>query len=720
MSSALEDWLEGGLEWFVSTLGVVEDFVAERLVAPLRDELQGLQHDVRDQIDEWEAQRQLPGPPSGQLSLQRVRDVLSSSQRNAQLAELDHEGAAPLSQEEAASQKQLIIGLGTVAATLLAAVVHPALYLVSVAGLLYQARHAIGAAYHGLVHERRMNIYCQNVILVAGAMIVGSFTAITLGLCAGSLLRWFMAKTESKAHRSVAAVFSYQPRSVWMVSGEIEIEVDFTTVRVGDVIVIRAGSMIPVDGTVVRGIGAVDQRMLTGESRPAEKGPGDEVRASGVVLTGALYVRVDSSGNATVAAQIARMLTDTSSYKQKIWTRTEQRLERLLPPFLALGALTIPLRGLDTALAILWTIPGYRLIFFGPLTMLNFMHLTSSQGILLKDGQALERLRAVDTVVFDKTGTLTLEQPHLGRIFAFAGQSEAEVLALAAAAESGQTHPIARAIQHQARHLDIPVAEAAEVAVGLGMHVTVHGQRVRIGSERLMTLQGITLSDEARQHQETVHASGNSLVFIARETELLGAVEICPSLRSEAQALVADLQRRGKHVLILSGDHEAPTRALAAQLGIERYFAQVLPEEKAKVIEKLKHEGRTVCFVGDGINDAVALQRADVSISMKGATSIATDVAQVIFMSGNLGQMSNLLNMADEFERYMRTNRLATSLPAFFLVAGTLTFGWSYLTAVLLTQVTTPIILYNLLHAMGRELPPATAPDYSSSFEAPP
>jgi Cu2+-exporting ATPase len=346
------------------------------------------------------------------------------------------------------------------------------------------------------------------------------------------------------------------------------------------------------------------------------------------------------------------------------------------------------------------------MMFFGPLTMLSFLHAASRKGILLKNGQVLERLRDVDTFVFDKTGTLTLEQPVAERVYCFAELTEEEILALAVSAEHRQTHPIALAIQELAKQRGIRPRPAEEVHVsrGFGMSVFVDGQRITLGSERMMSLAEVTLDSRALCEQKNVHAQGHSFIFIARENDLVGAIEIRPCIRPEATGIVAELKRRGKKVFILSGDHEAPTANLARHVGADHHFSQVLPEDKATVIEQMQTEGRTVCFVGDGINDSIALKQADVSISMKGAASIATDVAQIVLMNGNLELLLPLLDMSERFEHYMRVNRLAAGVPAFITLAGTMLLGWGFATAVVLSQLSTPLALYCLV-GPAREYP---------------
>lgn len=699
--SSSSSWFEAAFEKILDACHAVERAV-ERFIDPLAEEFRVIEQDLKDFAGELADGRENKALTISRSStsalLRSVKEIFVGQNRQEQLASLEPSSPVEQNSEVRAAIRSLIVGAATVAVTFLALTYDPRLLIVSAAGLLYQVGFFFRAAYRGLVEERRINIYAFNVIIYVGAFFSGSVMALTVTIWLGGLLRWILAMTEDLAQRSLHGVFGRQPRTVWLVMEDAEIQVPFEQLQVRDTIVISAGDMIPVDGEVIRGMGSVDQRMLTGEAQPIDRGIGDRVLASTVILQGRLYVRVEHSGNDTVASQVERMLADTADFKRELTARSVRHQDRMTTPFLMLGGATAAVWGLDSAYGVLWNIPGFRMYFFGPLTMLSFMHIASKKGILLKEGRALERLRTIDTVVFDKTGTLTLEQPTVGEIVSFSDCSTDEILQLALAAEHGQTHPIARAIQHLARQqaISVPAMEEPEVAVGFGVKAVVAGRQILVGSERLMNLHQVTLPPSAEWQQSAAHEQGRSLVFVSCDGQLLGALEICPTVRPEAATLVAELARRGKRVLILSGDHEAPTRSLAAQLGVGGYFAGVLPEDKARVIEQLREEGRVICFVGDGINDSIAMQRADVSVSMRGATSIATTVAQVVLMSGDLELMLPLFDLAERFERYMRINRLASSIPPLLITGGSILFGWSFMTAALLSQLTTPVALYSL------------------------
>jgi Cu2+-exporting ATPase len=321
---------------------------------------------------------------------------------------------------------------------------------------------------------------------------------------------------------------------------------------------------------------------------------------------------------------------------------------------------------------------GYDVALTGPISMLNYLNIASRHGVLVKDGRSLERLHEVDTIVFDKTGTLTLEDLHLAQVHSFNGFSEDALLAMAATAEARQSHPIARAIKSaaHARGLQLMPVDDMHYQVGFGMQVSVDGKTIRVGSARFMEMQEIPLHEEARELQRACAAQGCSLVFVAVDQQLMGALKLHATVRPEARQAVKRLRKRGLRLYMLSGDQLEPTRKLAEELGFDHYIANSLPEGKADVVELLHKEGRSVCFVGDGINDAIALKKAKVSISLLGATTVAMDTAQIVLMDRDLGHVANLLEMARDFDGTMKRALAAALIPDALVISGVFLLGF--------------------------------------------
>jgi len=325
-----------------------------------------------------------------------------------------------------------------------------------------------------------------------------------------------------------------------------------------------------------------------------------------------------------------------------------------------------------------------------PLSTLSFLNMASRHGVLVKDGRALELLDDIDTVVFDKTGTLTQEIPHVAKIYASGGYSEAEVLTYAAAAEHRQRHPVAKAILQAATEhgLEAPAIDAADYKVGYGIKVNLNGNVVRVGSARFMDLEAITIPPTIQKAMQTGHDIGASLVMVAVDGDLAGALELHPTIRPETQAVIHKLRELGVQSMhIISGDHEAPTRAMAEGLGLDSYSAEVLPSQKAAIIAQMQEEGRRICYVGDGINDSIALKQANVSVSLRGASTVATDTAQVILMDEDLEQLVHLFAVAKGFNRNLTQCLTIAAIPGLLNIYGAFFLHFGLISSVVCNQI---------------------------------
>lgn len=575
--------------------------------------------------------------------------------------------------------------------TSVAAMFYPPAGLAAVSLLTYLAVPLFKSAAIATFVEVKPRSCHVEAIVYAASMASGYY--VLTSLCSGvyffgSKLR---VKTQMRSTHRLQNLFGENPRQVWLNYDDVEVEVPFSSLQVGDTIVLQAGEFVPIDGTVVRGIGTVDQRTLTGESMPVEKGSGDTVFASTSLLSGKLYVRVEKTGAATTAASIQRILNGTANYTDDVEQEASRFANRMAGPTLLAGGATMLFMGPMSGIAVIGSDQSELNRISGPLGMLNYLELSSQRGILIKDGRCLEILKTVDTVVFDKTGTLTQDQPQIGYIHCFGDISENEVLRLAAAAEAKQSHPIAAAIlaEAQQRGINIPPLDEALYEIGYGLKVEIDHHQVHVGSARYMYNEHIQIAD--RPHLDAVRAHcdqhGFSLVYIARDGALVGVLELHATLRPEARAVVEQLQERGLELIIVSGDNEQPTRLLAAQVGIQRYHANVLPDEKAKVIQQLRAEGKSICFVGDGINDAVALKTANVGVSIHGASDAALDTAGVILMDRTLNELGTLFQFADDIARTRRHGYYATMIPTGIGVVGVLGFGFGLPAALMLYSV---------------------------------
>lgn len=546
------------------------------------------------------------------------------------------------------------------------------LKLVSGICLLYAGRPLFKRAKDAVFKEKRVRIEILDTFAVLAAFFLGYFTTGAIM----SILYWnaqkLRLKTENRSRKSLTSIFKEQPLFVWRYQDGVEVEIPFHSLQAGNIIVVHAGEPVPADGVITYGYASIDQHLLTGESRPAEKGVGDEVFASTVIISGRIHVKVEKAGDETVAAKICEILNNTADFTAAVESAGQEIADASVVPSLLLSIVGYPLVGVEGTAALFSSnfLSSFRMT--SPIGMLNFLNIASKNSILIKDGRSLQLLPVVDTVVFDKTGTLTQEQPFVRKIHTFHDTSEDQVLTLGAAAEYRQIHPIAAAIIEEAgrRNLIIPAIDETNYRIGFGVAVRVEHQWIRVGSEQFMVNEGIEFPEGIDEIRNESFDQGCSLIYVASGSLVIGAIELHPTIRSETRRVIKRLKEMDMSLIIISGDHEKPTKLMAETLAFDGYFAEVLPKDKADLIEQLQKEGRKVCFVGDGINDAIALKKANVSVSMRGASTVATDSAQVVLMDETLEKLPSLFELAVNFQNTMRDTFCAVSAPVIFCIGG--------------------------------------------------
>ncbi len=641
-------------------------------------------------------------------------DPLLGKERHAQFQEMLNEAEAPVSEEERAANQFFALSTLTLGvATLGHWVLTPLMPVAIVLGLTATSVNYLYAWQQW--KEKRQFGNTHLLCVYVTFMWLGGYAVVgALGIFLAGISLKVRTITENKSRNNLINIFHLQPTKVWVRSNGAEVEIPFAQLQVGDTLVLQAGQIVPVDGTIVAGVATVDQHMLTGEAQPVEKLPHDRVLAATVLISGKIDIRVEKTGTATTAGQIGEILNQSAQYTSATAVKGLAVADRFALPTLALSSVSWPLIGPAGAISLLGANSTINAYFTGPLAVLNFLNLAAADGVLVKDGGALEQLNEVDTIIFDKTGTLTIEQPHVAQLHPFGDMAANELLTLAAAAEARQTHPIARAILDAAaeRNLQLPAIDHAHYEAGYGIKVRLmgpgsaaeeptkwqHGSTaiedseegphpsplLLVGSSRFMTIEGIALPEEVDRLTAACHAQGHSLVMVAVDNTLVGAIELQPTIRPEAQRIIDGLHARGLALYIISGDQEAPTRKLAEELGMSGYFANILPEGKADLVEGLQQEGRKVCFIGDGINDAIAMRKAEVSISLRGATTAATDTAQIILMGGNLDQLLQLFKLSEAFTRNLKRNFRFTAGVSILAMSGIFLVGFTFLATELL------------------------------------
>ena len=520
-----------------------------------------------------------------------------------------------------------------------------------------------------------------------------NFPAAALLTWLRALGDWVVSRSVVTTRRSLRDLVVSADETAVRRTGDARASVPAATLRPGEVVIVRGPQRLPVDGTILRGEALVNQQTMTGEALPVERTTGDAVFAGTTVEHGEVEIRVDRAGLDTAVGRIVAVIETAAAEKSDIQLYAERLAERDVRRTLALGGLGAALsRSVDAGVAILVADYGMAARVGIPTAIVTSMKLASHQGILMKGPRALEALARVNTVVFDKTGTLTSGTPRIIRVVTYRnGLSEDELLRLAAAAERGFRHPVARAVAAAAgaRRLEPPRVTSTHASTGFGLDVEVDGRRVLVGSRRFMEAQRVALTT-ARDDEASAHAIGAAPTFLAIDGRLAGLLILQDSLRAEARDAVLALRAREmRNVIMLSGDHPEPTRVIAESLGVRHHYAEMLPEDKAALIRSLKAEGRVVAMVGDGANDALALNEADVGMAVPGGAELAVEAADVVILRGGLDRVVRAIDLAREAIVAIRRT-LGVAARANLGVVGLASFGLARpVTSILLAHGTT-------------------------------
>ncbi|MBF0379984.1 MAG: heavy metal translocating P-type ATPase [Magnetococcales bacterium] len=502
--------------------------------------------------------------------------------------------------------------------------------------------------------------------------------------------KFVISHAEDRSRKKLIDIFDQQPRNAWVLKDGLEIKVDLDQININDIVVVNTGEMVPIDGVVTEGVATIDQHKMTGESQPVEKVVNDDVFAATLVITGRILIRVTSSGQQTAVAQITHIINKSTDFQTATQLRGEKWADSWSKPVMGLAIASAPWYGITGFITILNGHIAQTIRLTAPLSTLNHIKYAANRGILIKDGRVLEELHKIDTILFDKTGTLTSEEPKVGDIHCFNDQyNKEELLVFAAATEGRMAHPIAHAIVKRSEALGLicPEVDDRNFQVGNGISASVNNRLVQVGSKRFMESQKVMLPEGLEDLMQTSREQGHALILVAIDGKVQGALEIESNIRPEVHGLMKQLRNRGvKHLAIVSGDHRYPTEKLARELGMDDYFYDVLPQDKGALVDTLHAEGRTICFVGDGVNDAIAMKKADISISLSGATSIATDTAQILLMDGSLKRLPELIDLSHRLEENLQRALSLNTAPGVAIVFGTLLFRIDILVAILISQ----------------------------------
>ncbi|MGH9177760.1 MAG: heavy metal translocating P-type ATPase [Acidimicrobiales bacterium] len=469
--------------------------------------------------------------------------------------------------------------------------------------------------------------------------------------------RYFEARAKGKASSAVRALLELGAKEARVLVDGQERMVPVEQVRVGDVLRVRPGEKIPVDADVVDGRSAVDESMLTGESVPVDKKPGDRVAGATINAQGALTLRAAAVGADTALAQIVRLVEEAQGTKAPV-QRLADRISGVFVPFvLALALATFAGwwlladdagGGLVAAVAVLIIACPCALGLATPTAIMVGTGRGAAMGVLIKGGEVLERSKRVDTVVFDKTGTLTRGQMALTDVVPADGESDDVVLGRAAAVESASEHPVGRAVVDGARERlgGLSPAEDFTSVAGHGVRASVDGVPVHVGRRKLMTEAGLMGATALDEEAERLEGEGKTAIFVAWEGRVRGLLAVADTMKDDAPAAVADLRSMGIEVVMITGDNRRTATAIAGEVGIDLVLAEVLPADKVDEVRSLQAEGRVVAMVGDGINDAPALVQADLGIAIGTGTDVAIESSDITLLSGDLSGVATAIRLS--------------------------------------------------------------------------
>ncbi|HXI17200.1 MAG TPA: copper-translocating P-type ATPase, partial [Chloroflexota bacterium] len=429
-------------------------------------------------------------------------------------------------------------------------------------------------------------------------------------------------------------------------------------VQVGDLVRVRPGEKVPVDGEVTEGRSALDESMLTGESLPVEKGPGDQVIGATLNKTGSFVFRATKVGRDTTLAQIVRLVEDAQGSKAPMQRLADTISSYFVPAVLLLAALNFAAwmvfgpdqrltLALQTTIAVLIIACPCALGLATPTAIMVGTGKAAEHGVLVRGGEALEQTRRVDTIVLDKTGTLTRGKPAVTAVVPANGTPERDLLRLAAAAEIGSEHPLAEAVVARARELglDLPNAEGFDSITGRGIQATVEGRALLLGNRALMQERAVVL-DGLESVAQQLAASGATPLYVAFDGHSVGLIAVADTLKPESAEAVAQLGALGLEVWMLTGDNRATAEAIAREVGIDNVLADVLPQQKVEKVKELQAQGKTVAMVGDGINDAPALAQADLGIAIGTGTDVAMAASDITLIGGDLRAIVTAISLS--------------------------------------------------------------------------
>ena len=515
---------------------------------------------------------------------------------------------------------------------------------------IYMISYGLGYGDMSIIHKYSMDLYFES----AGTIL----TLITLG-------KYFETKAKNKTSDAIKKLIELKPKTALVKRDDQEIEIQIDQVMVNDIVIVKPGMIIPVDGVVIEGRTAVDESAITGESLPVTKTVNDQVISATINKNGYILFRALKVGNDTTLAQIIRLVEEASASKAPIARLADKIAGIFVPVVISLSILTMIIWAfiepdlafvLSMGISVLIISCPCALGLATPVAIMVGTGLAAKEGILIKSSEALEKAHEIDTIVLDKTGTITYGKPEVVDVITYDGYLKEEMIKLVAAVEKQSEHPLAEAIINQATNwnLILPKVEQLEVIVGKGIKAQVDQREVVIGNKALFDELNIKLAN-AEIDMDRLANEGKTPLYCGVDGKLVGIIAIADLIKESSYQAISDLKKRHQ-VIMLTGDNQKTAQAIGDRLGFSKVIAEVLPDQKEKVIIELQNEGHKVAMVGDGINDAVALTRADVGIAIGAGSDIAIESADIILMKNDLNDVVNMIKISDETVKNIKEN----------------------------------------------------------------
>lgn len=502
--------------------------------------------------------------------------------------------------------------------------------------------------------------FMASVAMIA-AILVGEYSAAALVVFMFAIGDWLENLTIARANNALRDLAKLAPATVTVRRDGREVSVPIEQATLADVVLVRSGERIGVDGVLLSGSGAVDQSAITGESMPVEKQSGDTVFAGTLNTVGAFEVRVTRLGQETTLGQIVQMVKDAQAQQAPV-QRLANRYARILVPVTFSIALVVWLLSGDImrAITVLVVVCPCALVLATPTAVVAAIGNAAKRGMLVKSGAVIEQVGHVDVVAFDKTGTLTHGKPVIQAVICLNALSSDELLRLAASAERFSEHPLGRAIVQagESRNLALGEPQAFKVLPGYGVTARVDEHQVVIGSRTLLAEQGIAWANAVGTQVQELETQGYTVIPVAVDGSVAGLLTLSDTTRPETAAAIAELKKLGiREVIMITGDNPRTAERIAQELGIDRFFAEVLPQDKLNIIQQLQREGRKVMFAGDGVNDAPALAAADIGVAMGLAgTDVALETADITLMADEIERLPQIIDLSRKALGVVRQN----------------------------------------------------------------